>query len=210
VESVALKRGESMPEEQGYVTGIREDGWARVVTDRKDDCADCGASYCCVSFKSSSEMVTKALNSAGAKVGDLVSLRLSSGALLKGAAVLYVIPLAGLLSGVVAGALLGQWLAIGETASIVFFGFAGLAIGFGITALISRRMSAENRLTPVITRIIRPGKRDSLVFMIVDPVCKMAMSLDDAQESCRYRERDYYFCDRSCLESFIKNPERYL
>ncbi|MBW1691796.1 MAG: SoxR reducing system RseC family protein [Deltaproteobacteria bacterium] len=199
-----------MPEEQGYVTGIREDGWAQVVTDRKDACADCGASHCCVSFRSSSEMVIKALNNAGANVGDLVSLSLSSGSLLKGAAVLYVIPLAGLMSGVIAGAGLEKWLAVGETALIVAFGFAGLILGFVMTALISRRMSAKNRLTPIITRIIRPGTRDGVVLMAVDPVCKMAMSLDDAQESYRHGDKDYYFCDRSCREFFIKSPEKYL
>ncbi len=199
-----------MAEEQGYVTGIGEDGWAKVVTDRKDACADCGASHCCVSFKSGSEMVIKAMNSAGANVGDLVTLSLSSGTLLKGAAVLYVIPLAGLMSGVVAGAGLEQWLAMGETASIVFLGFAGLILGFVITAFISRRMSAKNRLTPVITRIIRPGTRDDVVLTAVDPVCKMAMRLDDAKGSYRYRDKDYYFCNQSCREAFMKNPEKYI
>ena len=199
-----------MPEERGYVTGIREDGWAQVVTDRKDACADCGASHCCVSFRSSSEMVVKALNSAGAHVGDLVSLNLSSGTLLKGAAVLYVIPLAGLMSGVITGASLAQGLAMGETASIVFFGFTGLFLGFVMTALVSRRMSAKNRLTPVITRIIKPATQDGVMLTAVDPVCRMAMSLGDARERYRYRDKDYYFCDRSCRESFIKNPEKYL
>lgn len=207
---MVLKRGESMPEEQGYVTGIREDGWVQVVTDRKDACDNCGASRCCVSFRSGSEMAIKALNNAGANVGDLVTLNLSSGTLLKGAAVLYVIPLAGLMSGVIAGAGLEQWLAMGETASIVAFGFAGLFLGFVMTAFISRRMSAKNRLTPVITRIIRPGTQDGVMLTAVDPVCKMAMSLDDAQERYRYRDKDYYFCDRSCRESFIKNPEKYI
>jgi sigma-E factor negative regulatory protein RseC len=199
-----------MPEEQGYVTGIRADGWAQVIADRKDACADCGASHCCVSFKSSSEMVIKALNSAGANIGDLVSVSLSSGMLLKGAAILYVIPMAGLLSGVIAGAGLEQWLAMGETGSIAFFGFAGLALGFLMTALVSRRMSAKNRLAPVITRVIKPGMRDGVVLMAVDPVCNMAMGLDDARERYRYRDMDYYFCDRSCRESFIRNPEKYL
>lgn len=199
-----------MPEEQGYVTGIREDGWAQVVTDRKDSCDNCGASHCCVSFGSSSEMAIKALNSAGANVGDLVRLNLNSGTLLKGAAVLYVIPLAGLMSGVIAGAELDQWLAIGETASIVLFGLVGLILGFAMTAIISRRMSAKNKLTPIITRIIRQGKRDGAMLMAVDPVCKMTMGVDDAQERYRYKDKEYYFCDRGCREAFIKNPEKYI
>jgi len=199
-----------MPEEQGYVTGIREDGWAQVITDRKDACADCGASHCCVSFRSSSEVAIKALNSAGANVGDLVLVSLSSGSLLKGAAVLYVIPLAGLMSGVIAGAGLEQWLAMSETASVMAFGFAGLILGFVITALVSRWISAHNRFMPIITRIIKPGTRDGVMVMAVDPVCNMTMSLDDAQENYRYRDKDYYFCDRSCREAFIKSPEKYL
>ena len=85
-----------------------------MVAERKDACDDCGASHCCASFGSNSEMVIKALNRAGAKEGDLVSITLSSGTVLQGAAVLYLIPLAGL-------------------------------------------MSAHNRPTPAITRIIKPS-----------------------------------------------------
>ena len=146
-----------MAQEQGFVTSIREDGWAEVVAERKDACDDCGAKQCCVSFGSSSEMVVNALNRAGAKVGDLVSITLSSGTVLKGAAVLYLIPLAGLMSGVLIGAGLHQRLAVSETGAAIVFGFAGLFLGFILTALISRWMSAHNRLTPVITRIIKPS-----------------------------------------------------
>lgn len=126
-----------------------------MVAERKDACDDCGAKHCCVSFGSSSEMVVKALNRAGAKVGDLVSITLSSGTVLKGAAVLYLIPLAGLMSGVLIGAGLHQRLAVSETGAAIVSGFAGLFLGFILTALISRWMSAHNRLSPVITRIIK-------------------------------------------------------
>jgi len=146
-----------MAQEQGFVTSIREDGWAEVVAERKDGCDDCGAKQCCVSFGSSSEMVVKALNRAGAKVGDLVSITLSSGTVLKGAAVLYLIPLAGLMSGVLIGAGLYQRLAVSETGAAIVFGFAGLFLGFILTALISRWMSTRNRFTPGITRIIKPS-----------------------------------------------------
>ena len=144
-----------MAQEQGFVTSIREDGWAEVVAERKDACDDCGAKHCCVSFGSSSEMVVKALNRAGAKVGDLVSITLTSGTVLKGAGVLYLIPLAGLMSGVLIGAGLYQRLAVRETGAAIVFGFAGLFLGFILTALISRWMSAHNWLSPVITRIIK-------------------------------------------------------
>jgi sigma-E factor negative regulatory protein RseC len=146
-----------MAQEQGFVTSIGEDGWAEVIAERKDACDDCGARQCCVSLRSNSEMVIKALNRAGAKVGDLVSITLSSGTVVKGAAVLYLIPLAGLMSGVLMGAGLYKRVAISETGAAIAFGFAGLFLGFIITALISRWMSAHNRLTPVITRIRKPS-----------------------------------------------------
>ncbi|UCG67289.1 MAG: SoxR reducing system RseC family protein [Deltaproteobacteria bacterium] len=146
-----------MAQEEGLVSTIKEDGWAEVVTERKDACENCGAQHCCVAFGSGSEMVVKALNRAGAKVGDQVSLSLSSGTLLKGAAILYLIPLAGLLLGAAIGAGLNQRLALSETAAVVIFGFAGLFLGLVITRLISRWMSAHNRLTPIITRVLRPS-----------------------------------------------------
>ena len=144
-----------MAQEQGFVDSIREDGWAEVVAERKDACDDCGAKHCCVSFGSSSEIVIKALNRAGAKAGDLVSITLSSGTVLKGAAVLYLIPIVGLMSGVLIGEGLCHRLAVSETGAALALGLAGLFLGLIVTALISRWMSAHNRLTPVITRIIK-------------------------------------------------------
>lgn len=59
-----------MAQEQGLFASIREDGWAQVATERRDACSGCGASHCCASFGSSSEMASKALNGARAGVGD--------------------------------------------------------------------------------------------------------------------------------------------
>jgi len=59
-----------MAQEQGLFASIREDGWAQVVTERRDACGDCAASHCCASFGSSSEMVIKAVNGARAGAGD--------------------------------------------------------------------------------------------------------------------------------------------
>jgi len=192
------------------VTSIREDGWARVVTDRSDACGDCGASHCCASFGSSSEMVIKALNRAGAGVGDLVSLKLSSGTVLKGAAILYLIPVAGLMSGAVTGVGLSQRLPISETGAAALLGFAGLILGFIITGLISRRMSAGSRLTPVITRIIKPALKAPESSMAIVPVCKMALKPAEAPASFIYRGKSYFFCHPNCRESFMEDPENYL
>jgi sigma-E factor negative regulatory protein RseC len=199
-----------MAQEKGLVTSIREDGWARVVTDRRDACGDCRASHCCASFGSSSEMVIKALNRAGAGVGDLVSITLNSGTVIKGAAILYLIPVAGLMSGAIMGAGLSERLPFSETGAVTLLSFGGLILGFIITALISRRMSARGRLTPVITRIIKPALKAPEASMAIDPVCKMVVDPAEAPASFMYQDKNYYFCHRNCRESFMKDPESYL
>jgi sigma-E factor negative regulatory protein RseC len=144
-----------MAQEKGLVTSITEDGWAQVETDRNDACSDCGS--CRVSFGCNSEMTIKAINSAGAGVGDLVSIHLSSGTIMKSAASLYLIPVAGLISGAFIGEGLSTRLAVSETSAIALLSLAGFILGYIITTLISKWMSARQKLSPTITRIIRRG-----------------------------------------------------
>ena len=144
-----------MAQEKGLVTSITEDGWAQVETDRNDACSHCGS--CRVSFGCNSEMTIKALNRAGAGVGDLVSIHLSSGTIMKSAAILYLIPVAGLISGAFMGEGLSTRLAMSETGTIALLSLAGFIVGYIITVLISRWMSARRTLSPIITRIVRRG-----------------------------------------------------
>jgi len=144
-----------MAQEKGLVTSITEDGWAQVETDRNDACSHCGS--CRVSFGCNSEMTIKAINRAGAGVGDLVSIHLSSGTIMKSAAILYLIPVAGLISGAFMGEGLSTRLAMSETSAIALLSLSGFILGFIITAIISRWMSAQRTLKPIITRIIRRG-----------------------------------------------------
>ncbi len=45
---------------------------------------------------------------------------------------------------------------------------------------------------------------------VVDPVCGMTISPDDAVGHVEHRGQTYYFCAESCLEAFSANPEQYL
>ncbi|MFH1349945.1 MAG: SoxR reducing system RseC family protein [Pseudomonadota bacterium] len=146
-----------MAHEQGLVAGTSTNGWAQVIMERKDACGDCGASHCCTALESSAKMSVSALNRAEAKKGDLVSVSLSSISIIKSAALFYLIPLAGLISGVVVGANIHQVLSVSETAGALLFGFSGLVLGFIAVRIITGWISTDNRLTPVITDIIRSG-----------------------------------------------------
>lgn len=43
----------------------------------------------------------------------------------------------------------------------------------------------------------------------VDPVCNMAVDLEDAL-SVAHEGKDYFFCSQFCLDRFVKNPEAFL
>ena len=145
----------------GLVIKIKEGGIAQVVTDRKNACGGCGSTDSCHSCLSNSKMMTEALNSAGAKEGDLVDINLNSGLVLKGAAIMYLIPIAGLMMGALIGSFISGILGIDETVSAIIFSILGLCLGFMTTAFISKQMSEKNRFTPVITQRIKAEKKHS-------------------------------------------------
>ena len=143
-----------MAKKKGWVASISRDGWAKVITERGDACNNCEAAEFCHSIAECSRMETRVLNMAGAKAGDLVTIELSSKMVLKDAFILYMVPVIGLIFGAIIGAGLSQNLIIGETDATIASAFAGLVLGFIITAFISSWFMSKNQLTPVITRVI--------------------------------------------------------
>ena len=45
---------------------------------------------------------------------------------------------------------------------------------------------------------------------VIDPVCGMEISREDAVSSCVHEGKEYFFCNPSCLENFRANPSQYL
>ena len=161
-----------MAHRNGLVIRTENDGWAQVATERKGACSGCAPGNNCHSCLSNSKIVTKVLNEANAKAGDLVTVSLDSDMILKNAAVLYLFPIVCLVTSSLLGANLSADLAMNETGTAIAFGFAGLLLGFLIAVLISKRMSAGNRLTPIISRIIQPGTAYPLFSSNIHPVGK--------------------------------------
>jgi sigma-E factor negative regulatory protein RseC len=146
-----------MAQRIGLVIQLEKDGWAKVATERKGACNGCGPGHHCQSCLSSPKVVTSVLNQAGAKAGDLVTVSLDSGMILKNAAVLYLLPVVGLVASAILGVALSADWGISETGAGIGFGGAGFCLGFFVAVFISKRMSADDRLTPTISRIIQPG-----------------------------------------------------
>ena len=197
-----------MSEEQGIVLRTKHDGWADVITERKDACGDCGASHCCVGSETGSKMVTRALNRIGATSGDLVAITLRSGLVVKSAFAIYLVPILGFIGGAVVGAVVHNSVHLSESGAAILFGFGGLVGGYFLTSAISKWMSSGGKLTPVISRIIVKGSEQSAPA--IDPVCNMAVPRDEAAATSFYNGVTYYFCSVGCKQQFDQQPERYL
>ena len=199
-----------MAQEEGLIAGIDDKGWAEVVTQRRDACGDCRAGHCCMAFAGRSKMLVKAQNRVGANKGDLVVIDLASGNVIQSAAILYVIPVLGLIFGAVIGSTsVPGWPFKGTDASMLFT-FLGLALGFLVTVLISRHLSKKRRFTPVITRVLEAGARGIDSLMAEDPICKALLDPAQAPISLDYQDKTYYFCGSSCRDMFAEHPEKFL
>jgi len=127
-----------MAQTRGLIKSVSEDGWAHVVVPRNNACGGCGSSSGCHGCLANAKMEIKVLNKAGANAGDLVSIRLSSEMVLKGAAVLYLLPVGGLLIGAAAGAWINQIAGISDSGFAIIMSFTGLLLGFSAAVLLSR------------------------------------------------------------------------
>jgi len=145
-----------MAQKKGRVSSVNKDGWAMVVTEKGDACNNCESAQFCHSLADCSRMETRVLNRANAGAGDRVIISLSSISVFKSALILYILPTVSFILGAVGGAGLNEQLGISETGAAILFGFTGLILGFAIAGLISKRQTAGTKLTPVITRIIKP------------------------------------------------------
>lgn len=150
-----------MSQHEGFVASLKQNGKADVVIQPDDPSIPCApevSKRVCHCATDGSTVIVEALNRAGADVGDWVSVSRSPSPLMKNAATLLGIPAIGLMLGIAVAVFLNQRLAVNE-AGAVFVAVAGLVLGSIIAWISYRRMSADNRLAPVITRIIRKDSR---------------------------------------------------
>ena len=160
-----------MAQTTGKVVGIEKNGWARVVTERTSACSSCQTKQHCHSCLTQAKIEARAINVAGARTGDLVSVSIKTETLLKSAAVLYLVPVLGLLAGALTGPVIGKILTLGETASAILFGFIGFGLGFVLVIFYSKKMSSQNQLSPIIKQIIM-SSQGAAVPEATDHNCK--------------------------------------
>ena len=144
-----------MAHQIGIVLSSEMGGWARVVTDRKGACGGCQSSAsACRSCLTSAKLESRVTNPIGARTGDVVKISLPSANLFKGAALLYLLPVATLFLGAIAGMWLGTELGWSEFTGPVLGTLAGIIIGFGAVVRMGRSRKMRHEMTPAITAIV--------------------------------------------------------
>ena len=144
-----------MAENIGIVIKTEADHYARVMIDRKGACGGCrpaggGCRSCLVSAK----MQSRVANPVNAKAGDLVKVHLSSANLFSGAAILYLIPVLGLLIGAFTGVWASSVFGYADAFGSMGGALGGLAIGFTVVIIVGRSPVIRRRITPTITHIV--------------------------------------------------------
>jgi sigma-E factor negative regulatory protein RseC len=138
--------------EHGIV--LRTDsGAAWVKTTRSSACKGCTARDSCHTMDGK-EMEVKALNPAGARVGDRIVLSVESGSLLKATFLIYVFPILFLVAGAVIGQLLAPLVALNPSALSILMGFTFFFMAVWMMKKKSDKMSINRAYQPKITKIL--------------------------------------------------------
>ena len=151
-----------MAEQIGIIVEKEANGLARVLTDRKGACGGChsGPSKCRGCLSTSGKLESHVINAIDAGVGDVVQITISPKKLFQGAALLYLVPIASLITGAVAGLWWGAAAGWGDGASVLG-GLGGLVLGFWAVARLGRSRRFSDRMTPVITAAITPSEHST-------------------------------------------------
>jgi sigma-E factor negative regulatory protein RseC len=148
-----------MAEQMGVVLQNERDGQVRVLTERKGACGGCHSTPGgCAGCLSHAKMESLVRNPVGAQVGDLVRISLPAASLFKGAALLYLLPVATLILGAVGG----SWIAKasdGANLGSIGGGLVGLVAGFLLVAALGRTRRLRNLMTPTITTVVKVPQR---------------------------------------------------
>lgn len=125
-----------MIEEQARVVEV-VDRVAKIVTERRSACGSCAAKQGCGTSLLAAWMPQRQLtfhiaNDIDARVGDLVVVGLDERLLQRGSLLLYAVPLAGLLTGAIAGERLLAQFGWSSELGAVLLGLLGLTVSLGL------------------------------------------------------------------------------
>ena len=132
-------------EQKARVRLVNPDGSAQVLVVRESACS--GDCHKCAGCGVATEtLLLDAVNTIGAKPGELVTVSSDSGPVLAGAAVLYMVPLALFFLGYFLGDLMGRG---------GLMGCVGFVLGFVLAAVYDRKVAAKKNTVYTITGYLK-------------------------------------------------------
>ena len=158
-----------MADHIGIVIQTEPDNFARILADRKGACAGCHQGHvgCHSCLTNSNKVESRVANPVHANVGDLVRIHMSMGNLLLGTAIIYLLPVLGLIIGAVAGPYFITGLGLTVASSEIIGAVLGLIISLTALYLLDRSTIVRKRIKPIITKVLssdsgyRPVKKES-------------------------------------------------
>jgi len=140
--------------EEGIVTKIESDT-AWVTTTKTGACESCSAKSSCTALGGGKEMEVKAINNAGARIGQQVVISFETSPLLKATFLLYVIPILFLLVGAFIGDKMGPYFKIDASILSAITGFLFLGVAMFFVIFTGNRLAQKDEYRPKIVRIIK-------------------------------------------------------
>lgn len=148
-----------MSTEEGTVTKTNGER-VSVMVRRSETCNRCENRGICHTLGGGKDMEAEAINTAGARIGDRVIIRIKSGVLWKISLIFYLIPVAALVIGALTGMKIGTATGLDPQllAALSGLGFTGMS--FFIIKWISHRLKDKKDYTPEVVEIISPIQSD--------------------------------------------------
>jgi sigma-E factor negative regulatory protein RseC len=142
-----------MATEQGIVikTDSRE-AWVKTV--KSGNCAGCSARGSCHSMGADDEVEVKAINEAGAKVGDRIVLSFKASSLLKATFLLYVFPILLLIIGATVGQEMAPKFDFNPSGFSAIMGFSFFFASLLIIKTTANKLARKNEYRPKIIKIL--------------------------------------------------------
>ena len=142
-----------MATEQGIV--IKTDSrTAWVKTFKSGNCAGCSARGSCNTMGGDNEMEVKAINEAGAKLGDRIVLSFKTSSLLKATFLLYVFPILLLIIGAAVGQEMAPKFDFNPSGFSAIMGFTFFFVALLIIKTTANKLAKKNDYRPKIIKIL--------------------------------------------------------
>ncbi|MGL4913509.1 MAG: SoxR reducing system RseC family protein [Romboutsia sp.] len=137
-------------EQQGYIVEIVDKKTAKLKMQRHSACASCGK---CATTSEKKDIVVEVDNVIGAELGDKVKVNMESVNVLKAAAIVYILPLMGLLLGTIATYFILTTINFGGNIEIIsgMIGLFLMFLSFVILKKNDRKFRDSREYIPIVT-----------------------------------------------------------